>query len=114
MGVVQAEASGIRVVSFEGEEALDAPAAPRLERDLRAALGGSATAVVDLGGVGFIDSAGLRVLVSVVRAARSAGRRLVLARAGQAVRMAMEAIRLDEVLELHADVESASEALRAR
>jgi anti-sigma B factor antagonist len=60
---VRSEREGdAQIIELIGE--LDLDGAPRLEEALRAAEGGDATSiVVDLGGLEFIDSTGLRLLV---------------------------------------------------
>jgi len=60
---------GVCTVVLDGE--VDVYTAPRLKERLVAAIeGGCANVVVDLEGVGFIDSSGLGVLVSALRRAR--------------------------------------------
>ena len=65
-------------VTVMGE--LDLSTAPEFRRDLRAAIATAdgATVVVDLGGVSFVDSVGLGLLVGASRRARTAGGTLVV------------------------------------
>ena len=65
------------VVSVTGE--VDSFTAPALEQELEWVLGdGASNAVVDLAGVGFIDSTGLRVLLKALPRFEQRGGRLVL------------------------------------
>ena len=65
------------VVSVTGE--VDSYTAPALERELEWVLGdGARNAVVDLAGVGFIDSTGLRVLLKALPRFTTRGGKLVV------------------------------------
>ncbi|WP_262268742.1 STAS domain-containing protein [Microvirga yunnanensis] len=77
---------------------LDAAAAPGLRARLDGALAGGATQVlVDLAEVPFIDSTGLGVLVSGLKAARRADGNLRLVAPGPQVRRLMRLTALDRV-----------------
>lgn len=68
-----------RLVTINGE--LDIATAPRVERALRSIESGSPSRiVVDLRGVRFMDSTGLRVILAADLRARQAGRSLELVR----------------------------------
>jgi len=70
---------GIWVVEAEGR--LDAAAASQLEADLRSLLAeGKSKIVVDMGGVSYISSTGLRVLLVAIKRARGRGGELKLCR----------------------------------
>ncbi|SDC30145.1 STAS domain-containing protein [Actinokineospora iranica] len=88
------------VVSVTGE--VDLATAPDLERALETALSQpEATGVrVDLSGVEFMDSAGLRVLVAARRNAETAGQSLVLHAPHDRVRRIIEITGLAEVFGL--------------
>jgi len=66
------------VLTVGGE--IDPYTAPQLETALEKAAsdGGPQRIVVDLGGVGFLDSSGLRALISAHQLLKAAGRNLVL------------------------------------
>jgi anti-anti-sigma factor len=68
---------------------------------------------VDLGGVGFIDAAGLRVLASAAARAASRGGSLRLAAARRPVRRVLALTGLDRDIPLCATVAQAQAGLRA-
>jgi anti-anti-sigma factor len=63
--------------------------------------------VVDLNDVPFIDSSGLAALISGLKAARTAGGDLRIARPSDQARMLFELTRLDKVLLAYPSVEDA-------
>jgi len=80
---------------------LDLVNAPSLERELEAAqVDPSRTVILDLRGVTFIDSTGIRVLLGADERAREGGGRLVVVRGAPAVDRAFEVTQLDQKLEL--------------
>lgn len=96
------EHAGAVHVRLAGE--LDISTATRLEDSLqRAEAEGPALLVIDLSGLDFMDSTGLRLLISADGRAREAGRRLVLVQGNEMVRRVLRLTRLDERLEIVAD-----------
>ena len=86
-------------LALRGE--LDISSAPMLEEALRRLeAGGPSLLVIDLRGLEFMDSTGLRTLVSADQRAREAGRRLAIVRGPEAVDRIFHVTRLDERLEL--------------
>ncbi len=76
-------------VALEGE--LDLASADMLEREVRKLrLDGRDCVVVDLRNVEFMDSTGLRVLLSLRNAAKRAGQRLILVRGPRQVQRLFE------------------------
>jgi anti-anti-sigma factor len=67
----------------------------------------SPSMVLDLSGVTFMDSSGLKVLLAVNQRAQLAGGRLVLAGATRSVQRVVSITGLDETFEVRDDVESA-------
>ena len=101
----------VRVVVVAPQERIDALSAPDLRQQLHALLDdGAANLVVDLSAVPFMDSAGMAVLVSALKRARSAGGdvRLVWPTAESARRI-INLTRLDRVFPMAA---TAAEAVK--
>lgn len=73
--IVAAESADI--VRINGS--IDAKTAPEIGLALQPALGGRRDVVVDLAGVGYVSSAGLRLLLVMYRKMQTESRRLVLA-----------------------------------
>jgi anti-anti-sigma factor len=83
---------------------LDISTAPRLDDALmRVEADGPPLLVIDLSGLDFMDSTGLRLLISADARAREAGRRLVLVQGNEMVQRVLRITRLDERLEIVAD-----------
>jgi anti-anti-sigma factor len=90
------------VVVLEGE--LDIATTPGAEEELRRVeLNGARVIVLDLRGLTFMDSTGLRLLVSADARARDAGHRLVVVRGPEAVHRVLEITGLDGKLDMVAD-----------
>jgi anti-anti-sigma factor len=87
-------ADGRSKVSVAGE--LDAASAGELEAALTAEVSASTAVELDLGGVGFIDSSGLRALLVAQQAADDAGGSLVLVATTPAVDRLLELTGLNE------------------
>jgi anti-sigma B factor antagonist len=89
-------------VSLRGE--FDISTAPRVEETLRRVeTDEPATVVIDLSGLDFMDSTGLRTLVNADQRARQAGRRLALVRGSEMVQRVLRLTRLDERFEILED-----------
>jgi anti-sigma B factor antagonist len=76
-------------------------------------LPGGGTVVVDLSGVGFIDSSGLGALIGANRIAKERGTRLLLVGSAP-VRRLLQVTALDTVLETYDDLSAAEAAVRDR
>ena len=97
---------GVTVVRPEGR--LDLLSAAELKRLLVEEVGaGQHRLVVDLMGVTFIDSSSLVALIGGLKAARTAGGNLRLARAGEQALTILELTTLDRVLRPYPTVEAA-------
>jgi anti-sigma B factor antagonist len=93
------EGDGRARLALRGE--LDISSAPVLEEALgRVEAARPPLVVIDLRGLEFMDSTGLRTLVSADQRARDAGRRLAIVRGPEAVDRIFNVTRLDERLEL--------------
>jgi anti-anti-sigma factor len=90
------DGDGARLV-FQGE--LDIAGAPEAEEVLRAAEAGSANSLtIDLRGLTFMDSTGLRLVVAADRRAREQGRSLRVVRGPAAVQRVFELTGLQDKL----------------
>jgi anti-sigma B factor antagonist len=69
--------------------------------------------VVDLSGVSFLASIGIRLLMTAARGQKGRGGRFVLAAPQSVVRDVLETAGIDQLIPLHADVESARAAASA-
>ena len=102
--VTVAQDGGRTVIAAHGE--LDLATAPELEAALLPDLRSGGTAILDLRGVEFMDSTGVRVIVAAHHAAQDHGGTLTLVRtvADGAVARVLEISGLDAVLNLVDDV----------
>jgi anti-sigma B factor antagonist len=111
MRVEKPEGEHLPIVAVHGE--LDLDCAPELRRALIEAIDEhrGRPLVVDLEGVGFLDSTGLGVLVGGLKRAKEADGDLVLVATGHNVIRMLELTGLDRVFEIH---QSRAAALGAR
>lgn len=94
------------LVAVTGE--LDLANAPRLRQEVhRLTAGGHARLVLDLSGVEFIDSAGLGVVVGALKRVRTQGGALRVVTPPAHVRRVLDLTRLDRILDLYPDAETA-------
>ena len=68
---------------------------------------GKVNLLIDLKGVGFLDSSGLGALVRALTSAQKEGGQTKLLHAGPQIRKLLEMTKLDSVFELHEDRETA-------
>jgi anti-sigma B factor antagonist len=96
---------GLVHVALVGE--LDLSTVAKVQEELRRVEASSpATLVVDLSKLTFLDSTGLRCIVTADERARSEGRRIVIVRGPDAVQRVFAITRLEERLEMVDDVDS--------
>ena len=92
-------------VAMTGE--LDIATAPKLEEEVRRLEAeGRNLIVLDLRGLEFMDSSGLRALLAADARARDRGARLVIVRGDDRIQRVLRITRLDERLEIVDDVET--------
>jgi len=92
-------------VSLLGE--LDIATAPKLEDEVRRLeAAGCRLIVIDLRGLEFMDSSGLRALLAADTRARDRGARLVIVRGDDRIQRVLRITRLDERLEIVDDAET--------
>jgi anti-anti-sigma factor len=92
---------GLAVVTVAGD--VDLASADRLSDELEDALQKGASLVVDVGGVTFIDSTGLNVLVQAHRAAHDGGGDLRLRRPSRMLLRLLEITRLETLFTIDED-----------
>jgi len=98
---------GLVRVALVGE--LDLSTVAKVQEELRRVEASApATMVVDLSKLTFLDSTGLRCIVTADERARAEGRRIVIVRGPDAVQRVFTITRLEERLELVDDVDSVS------
>jgi anti-anti-sigma factor len=98
-------ADGLVRVALKGE--LDLSTVNKVEEELESLeAGGAKLIVLDMSRLTFLDSTGLRCLVTADQRARDAGGRLVLVRGPDAVQRVFTITRLEERLEMVDDVAS--------
>jgi anti-sigma B factor antagonist len=99
----------IMVVTLDG--ALDSGTAPTVRADLERIIRGHRKILLDLGGMSYLSSAGLRMLLLAYRAARSAGASVALACPPDDLREVMAATGFLELFTVFDAVDIAVEAL---
>jgi anti-anti-sigma factor len=103
------ELSGITVIALEGE--VDVTGAPELRDLLAGSIVGGARILLDLGGVSFVDSSGVGVLVTAHRKAAEAGAAFGLAGASTTVARVFELTRTNRLLSIYPTVDEGVAAL---
>ena len=99
--------NGLVHVALVGE--LDLSTVAKVQEELRRVEASApATLVVDLSKLTFLDSTGLRCIVTADERARTDGRRIVIVRGPDAVQRVFAITRLDERLEMVDDAASIS------
>jgi anti-sigma B factor antagonist len=97
--IITEEGEGQTRIALIGE--LDIASAPQFEESLvKVEADAPAVLVLDLRKVEFIDSTGLRAVISADERARSGGRRLVIIRGTTAVERVFSVTQLDQRLEI--------------
>jgi len=100
------------VVAVTGE--LELATAPRLRQQVVSLIGaGRSHLLIDLSGVDYVDSVGLGVIVGALKRCRTHEGDLMVSGAVPRVRLLFEITRLDEIIELHPDVDQALAAADA-
>jgi anti-sigma B factor antagonist len=93
------------------DEALDAQDAKEFRRQMERELAGKECAVLDLAQVRFVDSSGLGAILACLRLMGGGGLRLC--GLSPEVRKAVELVRMDRLLDVHANREEALAAIRS-
>ena len=101
---------GVLVLDLAGR--LDAGSSPPVEAKLLASVRGAPAVLLDLAGLDYVSSAGLRVLLKAAKEARAAGSRFALAGLRPAVREVFEVSGFFAVLTAYPTRAEALAALR--
>jgi anti-sigma B factor antagonist len=105
LDVMSEDRNGLVHVALVGE--LDLSTVAKVQEELRRVEASSpAMLVVDLSKLTFLDSTGLRCIVTADERARAEGRRIVIVRGPDAVQRVFAITRLEERLEMVDDVDS--------
>jgi len=93
---------GALVVAFVGE--VDLEHSPKAREVLLGALEGATSVIVDLAGVGYIDSSGVASLVEAFQRAKKQNTTFALASVNPAALRVLQLARLDNVFTIHETV----------
>ena len=104
--------NGALCLALEGR--LDTAGVDRVEKSFTAAVTAQdRDAAVDLAGVAFLASMGVRMIIATARAQRARGRKLVLFAPRPLVRQTLEMVALDQIIPVLADRAAAEASLAA-
>jgi anti-sigma B factor antagonist len=107
LGFTATDREGRAVLSVQGE--IDVATAPQLRERLLELVGtGERDVILDLDGVGFLDSTGLGVIVGCLKRARTNGRDLVLVCTNRPILKVLEITGLTRVFAIHDTVDAAA------
>lgn len=95
------QAGSVAVVAIDGR--LDGAAAPQLDDHLVSAIGRGSALVLDLSGLDYVSSAGLRVLLKVAKQAKAAKKHLALAGITSAVKEVFDISGFTAIFAIHSD-----------
>lgn len=104
------EEQGALVVSFNGD--IDLQTSPEARRVLLASVGKDKAILVDLSGVGYIDSSGVASLVESFQDAKKSGNDLILVSVSDGAKRVLQLARLDKVFTICDSLDDGIAALR--
>ncbi|MEM1385255.1 MAG: STAS domain-containing protein [Pseudomonadota bacterium] len=105
MKLTQDRREGSDIVRVQGR--LDASTSPDMQDRVLAMLDGSGPLVMDLSGVHYVSSAGLRALLILLKECSAQGRRFALTGLTPDVHDVIRLTGFDKILEIHPDVDAA-------
>ncbi len=97
------EESGVVIVALEGD--VDLQSSPDARKVLLECVGRKKPVLVDLSGVGYIDSSGVASLVESLQTARKAGSNLILVAVSEGALRVLQLARLDKVFTICDSIE---------
>ncbi len=104
------EEKGVVIVALEGD--VDLQSSPDARKVLLECVDRKMPVLVDLSGVGYIDSSGVASLVESLQSARKAGHNLVLAAVSEGALRVLQLARLDKVFTICDTVEDGLEKVQ--
>lgn len=107
MNLKTTEENGVTVLTLTGDLVIGEPEATFKKTVIRLLEEGKTRLLVDLQGVGFLDSSGLGALVRALTNSQKEGGQTKLVHAGPQIRKLLEMTKLDSVFELHDDLQAA-------
>lgn len=108
MEISVSETAGVNVVALSGE--IDLQTSPKLRGELLGLIANKKPLVIEMSGVGYIDSSGVASLVEAFQTARSKNLGFSLAAIGDAPLRVLKLARLDGVFVIHDTLENAISA----
>ena len=103
---------GVTVIALQGS-LMGGPDATELNKKVHELIeGGKKLVVLDLGGVEFINSSGLGMLIACVSALKDAGGRLAIANASGKILAIIKITKLSPILETHDSIQNAIAELK--
>ena len=103
------EVNGVIVVTIEGD--VDLQSSPEARKVLLDGVGRKMPVLVDLAGVGYIDSSGVASLVESLQTARKNGQEFALAAISEGTRRVLNLARLDKVFTIFDGLQDGLEKL---
>ena len=107
MELTSREDGDITILTVTGDLVIGEPETTFKKTVTRLLEEGHTRLLVDLTGVGFLDSSGLGALVRALTQSQKEGGQTKLLNAGPQVRKLLQMTKLDSVFELHSDLEAA-------
>jgi anti-sigma B factor antagonist len=107
MNLKTTEDGRVTILTLDGDLVIGEPESTFKRTITRLIEEGKVHLLVDLKGVGFLDSSGLGALVRALTNSQKEGGQTKLLHAGPQIRKLLEMTRLDSVFEIHEDIETA-------
>jgi len=108
----ETETVGMTTVVTLVDEALDAQTSKEFRKAMEPELKDLPSVLLDLRNVRFVDSSGLGAILGCMRLIQGGGGGLKLCALGPEVRKALELVRMDRLLDVHANRDEALAAVR--
>lgn len=103
------EESGAIVISFAGD--IDLQTSPDARKALLGLVGKGQPILVDLSGVGYIDSSGVASLVECLQSVKKSGQKLALVSVSDGALRVLQLARLDKVFTICATIDDGVQAV---